>query len=57
MTSGLFRIDVPDALHHVIIRGIERNRIFTDDVDRDNFLNRFGNILTETLTACFSWEL
>ncbi len=51
------RIDAPGALHHIIARGIERTKIFTDDVDRDNFLNRLGNILTETETACFSWAL
>ena len=45
------RIDAPGALHHIIARGIERKRIFTDGVDRDNFLNRLGNILTETQTA------
>jgi len=48
---------VPPALHHIIARGIERKRIFTDGVDRDNFLNRPGNILTETQTACFSYAL
>ena len=48
------RIDAPGALHHIIARGIERKRIFTDGVDRDNFLNRLGNILTKTQTACFS---
>ena len=31
------RIDAPGALHHVIVRGIERRKIFNDDVDRDNF--------------------
>jgi hypothetical protein len=31
------RIDAPGALHHIIDRGIERKRIFTDGVDRDNF--------------------
>jgi REP element-mobilizing transposase RayT len=51
------RIDAPGALHHIIARGIERKKIFTDGVDRDNFLNRLGNILTETQTACFSWAL
>jgi hypothetical protein len=30
------RIDAPGALHH-IARGIERKRIFTDGVYRDNF--------------------
>ena len=39
-------IDAPGSLHHIIIRGIERKRIFGDDKDRDNFLERLGNIIT-----------
>ncbi|MBC8199911.1 MAG: hypothetical protein ISS67_05765 [Desulfobacterales bacterium] len=27
----------PPALHHIIARGIERKKIFTDGVNRDNF--------------------
>jgi len=34
------RIDAPGALHHIIIRGIERKKIFKDDVDRNTFLER-----------------
>ncbi|MEA3417596.1 MAG: hypothetical protein U9R02_15875 [Thermodesulfobacteriota bacterium] len=34
----------PGALHHIIARGIERKRIFTDGVVRDNFLNRLGKL-------------
>ena len=51
------RIDAPGALHHIIARGIERKKIFKDDIDRDNFLNRLGDILTQTQTACFAWAL
>jgi len=51
------RIDAPGALHHIIARGIDRKRIFIDSVDSDDFLNRLGNILTQTQTACFSWAL
>ena len=32
------RIDTLGALHHIIVRGIERRKIFYDDHDRDNFL-------------------
>jgi len=39
------RIDVPGALHHVMARSIERNKIFRDDFDRDNFLERRGVIV------------
>ncbi len=51
------RIDAPGALHHIIARGIDRKTIFDDDADRDNFLDRLGNILSETQTACFAWAL
>ena len=51
------RIDAPGALHHIIVRGIERRRIFSDDQDRDNFIERLGDILTETKTFCFAWAL
>jgi REP element-mobilizing transposase RayT len=51
------RIDAPGALHHIIVRGIERRKIFYDDHDRDNFIERLGAILTETSTPCFAWAL
>ena len=51
------RIDAPGALHHIIVRGIERRRIFSDDQDRDNFVERLGDIITETQTSCFAWAL
>ena len=51
------RIDAPGALHHIIVRGIERRWIFSDDKDRDNFVDRLGDIVTETETFCFGWAL
>jgi REP element-mobilizing transposase RayT len=51
------RIDAPGALHHIIIRGIERRRIFSGDQDRDDFMERLCNIVTETKTSCFAWAL
>jgi REP-associated tyrosine transposase len=51
------RIDAPGALHHVIVRGIERRKIFRSDDDRKNFLNRLGELVTETQTQCFAWAL
>jgi len=48
------RIDAPGALHHIIVRGIERKTIFKDDADRDNFLERLQNILTDSNTSCFA---
>jgi REP element-mobilizing transposase RayT len=51
------RIDAPGALHHIIVRGIERRKIFWDDVDRDSFIDRLGQVLPETHTDCFAWAL
>ena len=51
------RIDTPGALHHIIARGINRKEVFRDDKDRDSFLERLGDILTETQTPCFAWAL
>ena len=44
-------------MHHIIVRGIERRRIFSDDTDRDNFIERLGDIVTDTKTFCFGWAL
>lgn len=51
------RIDAPGAIHHVIVRGIERSPIFKDDRDRNQFSNRLGALLQETSTACYAWAL
>jgi putative transposase len=51
------RVDMAGALHHIVIRGIERKRIFLGDLDRSNFLDRLGKILSETKTAGFVWAL
>jgi REP element-mobilizing transposase RayT len=37
------RIDAPGALHHIICREIKRRKVFYDDADRDNFLERLDN--------------
>jgi putative transposase len=41
----------------MIVRGIERRKIFWDDADRDSFIDRLGQVLTETQTDCFAWAL
>ena len=51
------RIDAPGALHHIICRGIERRKIFFDDADRDDFLERLEKILIESSTSCYGWAL
>ena len=51
------RIDAPGALHHIIVRGIDRCAIFGDDNDYDQYLERLELVLTETETPCYAWAL
>ena len=51
-TAGL---DAPGVLHHIMIRGIERQRIFRNIQDRDDLLERLSVILPETHTSCYAW--
>ena len=51
------RIDAPGALHHIIIRGINRRRIFYDDHDRLSFLKRLGGLIKKSNTGCYAWAL
>ncbi|MFO7761970.1 MAG: hypothetical protein ACQES8_05620 [Thermodesulfobacteriota bacterium] len=46
------RIDSPGALHHIIVRGIDRRTIFDDDEDRFDFLKNLGSILQQAEAAC-----
>ena len=51
------RIDAPGAFHHVICRGIERRKIFRDDIDRESFLERIARVFKKTATQCYAWAL
>jgi putative transposase len=51
------RLDAPDALHHVIARGIERRALFAHDADRQDFLDRLQHIVEPTHTGLFAWCL
>ena len=51
------RLDVPGALHHVMIRGINKTDIFTDDQDRRMFLERLGLTVGEGDSTLYAWVL
>jgi REP element-mobilizing transposase RayT len=51
------RIDAPGALHHVIARGIIRQRIFLDNADKKNFLDRLSALLKESGIKCYAWAV
>jgi REP element-mobilizing transposase RayT len=51
------RIDIPNLLQHVIVRGIEKRDIFISDDDRHDFTRRFSSLLEATGTQCLAWAL
>jgi putative transposase len=51
------RLDYPGALHHVIIRGIERREIFHSDHDRVDFLDRLAALVLEGGAGLYAWAL
>ncbi len=51
------RLDIPGAIHHVIVRGLNRQDIFLDDNDRNDFIDRFETGLSQTGCRCYAWAL
>ncbi len=49
------RFDPPGALHHLMIRGVEKRTIFLDDDDRWDFLERLARLLAELGFVCLAW--
>jgi REP-associated tyrosine transposase len=51
------RLDAPGLLHHVRARGIERRRIFKNDRDREDFLDRLSIVCEDNAAFVYSWAL
>jgi len=51
------RLDIPGALHHLMIRGINKSSIFEDDQDRSLFLQRLEKNITAADARVFAWAL
>jgi len=51
------RLDASGTLHHVIVRGIEKRRIVDDQKDREAFVLRLGDVVTDTKTSIYAWSL
>ncbi len=51
------RLDAPGTLHHIMVRGIEKRSIVSDDRDRKDFLSRMGALAVETQTIVYAWAL
>jgi len=51
------RLDVPGALHHIMVRGINKATLFEDDQDRVQFLKRLEENLTNAHATIYAWAL
>ncbi len=51
------RLDAPGALHHLMLRGINKATIFDDDQDRALFLSRLEKNITAADAKIYAWVL
>jgi len=51
------RLDASGALHHIMVRGINKSAIFNDDQDRQQFLYRLGENVTKAGAVIYAWVL
>jgi len=51
------RLDAPGVLHHVMARGIERQLLFRDDQDRDDFVSRLAALAQDEAVSVYAWVL
>jgi putative transposase len=51
------RLDVPGALHHIMVRGINKAPIFDDSEDKARFLERLGQNVSEGKCSVYAWVL
>jgi REP element-mobilizing transposase RayT len=49
------RLDEYGALHHVMMRGIERREVFHTAADRDDFVDRLAFLARDTGTVIYAW--
>jgi REP-associated tyrosine transposase len=50
-------LDSAGTLPHIILRGIEKRQILDDNLDRETFVNRMGQLALETKTTIYPWSL
>jgi putative transposase len=51
------RLDAPGVLHHVMGRGLDRQVIFRDDRDRDDFVRRLAALAEMGAVTVYAWAL
>jgi len=53
----LARLDAPGLIHHVMIRGIERRKIFRNNKGCNDMMDRLADLLPAANTTCYAWAL
>jgi putative transposase len=51
------RLDMPGALHHIMVRGINKSSIFKDNQDRARFVGRLGETVSASHGSVYAWVL
>ena len=51
------RLDVSGALHHIMVRGINKSDIFKDDQDKTLFVERLGQNVIDGKCSVYAWVL
>ena len=51
------RLDAPETLHHVMVRGIERTPIVRDEADRADFAARLARLVETGGLTVYGWAL
>ena len=51
------RLDVPGALHHIMVRGINKSSIFKDDQDKNLFPERLGQNVIDGKCSVYAWVI
>jgi putative transposase len=51
------RLDAPGTLHHVMGRGIERMKLFRNNNDREDFINRIKELCLKGSWIVYAWAL
>lgn len=51
------RLDGPGALHHIMVRGVNKAPLFQDDQDKQRFLERLGGTVVEGKSTIYAWVL
>jgi len=51
------RLDAPDALHHVMVRGLERRVLFRDDRDRAECVARLAALAEAGAWTVYAWAV